>query len=107
MAEAADLASAWDARVLHLTDRLPRRLGSGLRWLREPSHRPVRVIAAALFVLGGIFSILPLLGIWMLPLGLGLLAEDVPGMKPPLERVSRWVVVQWRRVSEVRRKLRR
>ena len=29
-------------------------------------------------MLGGIFSFLPLLGVWMLPLGLLLIAQDVP-----------------------------
>jgi hypothetical protein len=107
MSEVIDLAAAWDARVLRLTSKMPRRLASVLGWLREPKHRPIRVIAATLFVLGGLFSILPILGLWMLPLGLGLLAEDVPGMKPPLERASRWLAGQWHRLAGMRRKLHR
>jgi hypothetical protein len=107
MSDAVDLASAWDTRVLHLTSKLPRRLASAVGWLREPSHRPVRVLAAALFSLGGVFSVLPVLGLWMLPLGLGLLAEDLPGMKPPLERAARWLAGQWPKLVELRRKLRR
>jgi len=106
MSEAAELAAAWDARVLHVTSRLPGRLGSVVKWLREPSHLLVRVITAALFILGGVFSILPILGVWMLPLGLGLLAEDVPGMKPPLEKATRWLIDQWRRLLGAWRKLR-
>ena len=31
-----------------------------------------------LLILGGIFSFLPVLGLWMLPLGLLLIAQDVP-----------------------------
>jgi hypothetical protein len=100
MSETINLAAAWDARVLHLTEKLPRRLGSVVRWLREPSHRLVRVIAAILFTLGGVFSLLPVLGLWMLPLGLGLLAEDLPGMKPSLEKASRWLMKQWRKLRE-------
>jgi hypothetical protein len=107
MAQMVDLAAAWDARVLRLTSKMPRRLASVLSWLRKPAHRPIRFIAAALFILGGLFSILPILGLWMLPLGFGLLAEDVPGLKPPLERAARWLVGQWRHLVEVRRKLRR
>ena len=41
-----------------------------VRWLRRPSSRLVRIPLAILLVLGGIFSILPVLGLWMLPLGL-------------------------------------
>ncbi len=31
-----------------------------------------------LLIVGGVFSILPVLGLWMLPLGLVLLSEDFP-----------------------------
>jgi uncharacterized protein YqgC (DUF456 family) len=91
-----DLAAAWDARIQALLARLPARVGSAVAWLREPSRRLVRFGAAILLILGGIFSILPVLGIWMLPLGLALLAEDAPGLKPQLERAARWCERRWR-----------
>jgi hypothetical protein len=34
-----------------------------------------------LLILGGLLSFLPILGIWMLPLGLLLLAEDLPVLR--------------------------
>ncbi|MGA8900186.1 hypothetical protein [Bradyrhizobium sp.] len=43
--------------------------------MRKPSSRWVRIPAGALLI-GG--SILALFGVWMLPPGLMLLAEDVP-----------------------------
>ena len=98
MADTAHLAAAWDDRVAELTGKLPRWLGSAVIWLRNPSRRLVRVMAAGLFILGGVLSILPILGIWMLPLGLSLLAEDVPGMKPPLEKSARWLSLKWQGV---------
>ena len=36
-----------------------------------------------LLICGGLFSFLPILGLWMLPLGLGLLADDVPRPRYP------------------------
>jgi hypothetical protein len=33
----------------------------------------------------------------MLPLGLALLAQDVPGLKVPMEKSARWIEQQWRR----------
>lgn len=99
MADKAQLAAAWDIRVVDLTGKLPRWLGSAVIWLRDPSHRLVRVLAAGFFILGGILSILPVLGLWMLPLGLSLLAEDVPGLKPPLEKAARWLVFKWQRFA--------
>ena len=67
-------ARDWDDRVARLTRKLPTRLAGALDWLREPSRRLVRIAAALLFILGGVFSILPVLGLWMLPLGLALSA---------------------------------
>jgi predicted DCC family thiol-disulfide oxidoreductase YuxK len=40
-----------------------------------------------LLIGGGILSVLPLLGIWMLPLGLMLLAEDLPPLRRVRDRV--------------------
>jgi hypothetical protein len=90
-----DLSAAWDVRIEALLARLPARFRSAVAWLREPSRRTVRFGAAILLIIGGIFSILPVLGIWMLPLGLALLAEDAPGLKPQLERVARWCERRW------------
>jgi hypothetical protein len=91
-----ELCAAWDARIERLLARLPASVGSAVTWLREPSRHLVRFGAGILLVLGGIFSILPVLGIWMLPLGLALLAEDMPGLKPRLERSARWCERRWR-----------
>jgi hypothetical protein len=67
--------------------------------LLDKRMRLVRVPIAFLFMLGGIFSVLPVLGIWMLPLGVMLLAVDVPVLRPAVTgamiRVRR-VIARWR-----------
>jgi hypothetical protein len=45
--------------------------------------------------LGGVFSILPGLGIWMLPLGLLLIASDVPSLRKPVGRFTIWAADKW------------
>lgn len=85
----------WDQRVAHLSQKLPAPLQRAVDWLREPSRLWLRVGAALLLILGGIFSILPVLGLWMLPLGLALLAQDVPWLKVPLEKAARWIERTW------------
>jgi len=50
----------------------------GLNRLREPKWRSLRIPVGVLFVFGGILGFFPLVGFWMLPLGLALLAPDVP-----------------------------
>src|SRR6185437_2631547 len=58
-----------------------------VRWLRRPSSRWVRVPAGAMLIGGACFSILPLFGLWMLPVGLLLLAEDVPPLRRTRDRI--------------------
>ena len=74
-----------------LISRLPDRLRAAMRWLLQPSSRWARIPAGVLLVCGGLFSILPLLGLWMLPLGLLLLAEDVPPLKRACNRILEFV----------------
>lgn len=43
-----------------------------------PRSRIARMAVGSLLLVGGIFGILPILGFWMIPLGLAILAIDVP-----------------------------
>ena len=89
---------AWDARIDHLLTKLPDRMRSGVEWLREPSRRWLRLGAAALLILGGILAILPIFGLWMLPLGLALMSDDLPWLKVPMEKAARGAERLWARV---------
>jgi hypothetical protein len=60
----------------HLERELPERLAWSIRNLRHPHAHWLRIPVGMLLVLGGVFSILPFLGVWMLPLGLLLIAYD-------------------------------
>ena len=76
-----------------LLARVPSRAFRGaIRWLRRPSSRWARIPAGVLLIVGGGLSILPLLGIWMLPLGLFLLADDVPLLQRGRGRILDWIV---------------
>src|SRR6185437_3050620 len=80
-----------ERRLELLIRRLPTRLQSAVRWLRRPSARWVRIPAGVLLIVGSVFSILPVLGLWMLPLGLVLLAEDVKPLRRGMDRVLAWI----------------
>lgn len=58
-----------------------------LDWARKPGSRILRIPLGILLIFGGIFSFLPILGIWMLPLGLLVLALDLPALQGPLNNV--------------------
>ncbi|GLQ17514.1 hypothetical protein [Maritalea porphyrae] len=88
-----------ESRLHRQYDRLekvaPTPFARFLHWLRNPYARLVRIPLGILFVIGGTLSILPLLGIWMLPLGLLLLAIDLPLLRGPVAnsiiRIRRWL----------------
>jgi hypothetical protein len=80
-----------ERRLNLLVQRLPPRFQNPIRWLRRPSARWVRIPAGLLLSAGGVFAILPLLGLWMLPLGLVLLAEDIPPLRRRTDAALAWI----------------
>ena len=75
--------------------RLPPGPARFVCWLRKPSSRYVRILLAILLIVCGIFSFLPVLGLWMLPLGLLLFAQDVPILQKPLAWMLGWIERKW------------
>ena len=71
-------------------DRLQQQLPGWVQWtvdIPRGSKRWVQVPAGVALTVGGCFSFLPVLGVWMLPVGLATLAIDVPPMRPPAIRM--------------------
>jgi hypothetical protein len=83
-----DRPSFRDRRLQRLAASLPRRLRLAIHGLRRPSARWLRIPAGIGFMIGGtILTPLPLFGLWMLPVGLVLLAEDVPVVRSFVIRI--------------------
>jgi hypothetical protein len=78
-----------------LEGEVPDRLARQIRNLRHPDARWIRLPAGLLLILGGVFSILPILGIWMLPVGVLLIAYDVRLLRRPVGRLTIWSLRQW------------
>ena len=74
--------------------QLPEPLARFMRRMRQPGARWIRIPAGILLMIGGMLGFLPILGFWMLPLGLLLLAEDYP----PAQRLIRKGMVGARRI---------
>lgn len=49
--------------------------------------RKLRIPIACVLIIGSFLSILPIFGLWMLPLGVLLLAIDVPRLRPIVARI--------------------
>ncbi|MBV1829298.1 hypothetical protein HNW77_00315 [Komagataeibacter sp. AV436] len=78
-------------RLERLLRRLPARGEQAMRWLLQPGRVILRGIMGGLLIVGGVFSFLPVLGVWMLPLGIILLAEDVPFLRRLSARMLAWI----------------
>jgi hypothetical protein len=89
--DAKDAAAQHERRLNRLIDWLPKSWRSTAQWLRQPGQRWLRIGVAVLLIVGSLLSILPLFGLWMLPLGLVLLAEDVPVLRRAPDRILEWI----------------
>ena len=87
-----------------IEQQVPTGLASTIRRLRHPSSRWVRIPAGLVLIFGGVFSILPVLGIWMLPLGLLLIAADVQFLQKPMARFTMASADLWDRFRAWRRR---
>ena len=56
-------------------------------WGDQHIPRGLRSVAGVLLICGGVIGFLPVLGFWMIPAGLAMIALDIPCLR---ERVLRW-----------------
>jgi hypothetical protein len=88
-------------RQFQALERLVPPLRGPMARLRRDSWFPVRFPLAICLTFGGLLWFLPILGLWMLPAGLLLLAVDLPVLRGPISAL----VIRGR--SAARRYLRR
>ena len=86
-----------ETALQRLLAALPSPIRRGYAWLCRPHLAWLRIPAALLLIGGGFLGFLPLLGFWMVPLGVLLLAEDVPALRHPTLRALRAVQDAWDR----------
>ena len=93
-------AERLDRKIDEIADGLPESAGGFLRWLKSPSSGWVRIPIALLLIVGGVVGFLPVLGFWIIPLGLLFLAQGVPFLHRPMLQALTWLErtwVQWKR----------
>ena len=83
----------------HRNDRIRQILAR----FRDGAPRYVSIPVGVLLIVGGVFSFLPILGLWMLPVGLAILAPAVPFAGRLLRRLIR-LSIRWRFLRIKRRK---
>lgn len=63
-----------------------------------PKSRLLRILLGIVLIVLGAFGFLPILGFWMIPLGVVVLSVDIPAAR----RFRRWVSVAWGRFRSKR-----
>jgi hypothetical protein len=66
-----------------------------IRWLRNPSARWVRLPLGIALVVSGFFGFLPVVGYEFIPVGLLLIAQDLPFMRKPVAEATLWLERKW------------
>lgn len=69
------------------------------RRLPLPGHWALRALLGAFLVICGLLGFLPVLGFWMIPLGLMVLAVDFPAADRLRRRGTAWALRTWRRLK--------
>jgi hypothetical protein len=74
-----------ESRSLHLRQRIAGYTYRALVWGRDHVPPGIRSMIGVLFMIGGVFGFLPILGFWMLPLGIAFIAMDIPFTRHHIE----------------------
>ena len=90
-----------------LCQLLPERLQPALRWLHSPRSRPVRIPLGILCIAASFFFWMPVVGLEFFPIGLLLLAHDVPFLRRPAGRLTLWLISLFERARDWCRRKRR
>jgi hypothetical protein len=85
---------------------LPDRVRPLIRWLRSDRSRPVRIPLGILCIIASFFWFLPVVGLEFLPIGLLLIAQDVPFLRKPAGHLTLWLLDQFERLRAAWRRFR-
>ena len=75
-------------------------LTRAIQWMRKPQARLVRLPLGILCIIGSFLWFLPVLGLWFLPLGLLLIAQDVRFLRRPVGRMTLYLLDRWNRARK-------
>lgn len=93
----AKLDQAYDV----LEQESPDRVARAIRWLRNPRGKWVRLPLGIVILLASFLGpVVPVLGIEFAPIGLLLIAQDIPPLREPVADMTLWLERRWLRLRE-------
>ena len=106
-----NIAVKREDRLDEAFERLRQLLPAGVRpvlaWLHSPRSRLVRIPLGALFIFASFFWFLPVVGLEFFPIGLMLIAQDVPFLRRPAGEMTHWLLDQFERLRDAWRRWRK
>jgi hypothetical protein len=78
---------------------VPRRMRRAVHWLHSPRSRPVRIPLGIVCIVASFFWFLPIIGMELFPIGLLLIAHDVPFLRRPAGKFALWLLDWFERMQ--------
>jgi hypothetical protein len=95
-AERQDDKRKLDQAYDELESQAPDRVARAIRWLRDPKGKWVRLPLGLLIIAANLAGpLVPFLGIEFVPIGLLLIAQDVPPLRRPVADMTLWLERKW------------
>jgi hypothetical protein len=85
-----------DEAFANLEQEVPDRVTTFIHWIRSPRSRWIRLPLGIVCIVASFFWFLPVIGIEFFPIGLLLIAQDVPFLRRPAAKLLLWLEREWR-----------
>ncbi len=69
---------------------MPRTIKLGSYSFTLPDWAPARILLGIAFICMGFLGFLPILGFWMIPIGIAILSYDIPRVRLFRQRIMAW-----------------
>lgn len=79
-----------------LEKEVPDWMARHIHWLHSPASRLYRIPLGLLLIACGTVGFLPIVGYEFIPLGILVLAQDIPFLRRPAGRLILWLLEKWR-----------
>ena len=93
--EATPTKAEVDSRLKTVERHLPRTPAKAVHWARKDLAKWARIAIGSTLVIAGVCSFVPIWGYWKIPVGLLLLAKDIPFLRGPMIRFVDWGERKW------------
>ncbi|HZV98979.1 MAG TPA: hypothetical protein VFF74_08330 [Methylophilaceae bacterium] len=84
-----------DVAYTSLEHEVPTWMARIIRWLHSPKSRLYRIPLGLLLIACGVVGFLPIVGYEFIPLGLLVLAQDIPFLRKPVGKLILWLLQKW------------